>query len=269
MPGAPLPQGAVVLPPGTPVPPGGFRPGQLPPGAIVLPPGTPLPPGLMPQGNLPTGAVQVLLPPHARAPGQPGQFGPQDIHPHGHDLAPLGVRLLARLIDIAVVGLLSGAATGWLIYRYVREVGPVIAESARRSIENQPAGDLATPDRATPMLVIILLLIAAMWFAYEVPATANTGQTFGKRLMKIKVMGLDTGQPVGFARAVRRWNPLGLSVLLWTCLVGFLLQLLDSLSPLVDWPLRRAFHDRSAGTIVVKAQPSSTPTATSNAGEQP
>jgi uncharacterized RDD family membrane protein YckC len=260
-PGTPLPQGAVVLPPGTPIPPGGFAPGQLPPGAIILPPGTPLPPGLQPQGSLPAGAVQVLLPPQAGSPAQ-------TVRPHGHDLAPLGTRLLARLVDILIVALLNAAVTGWFIYQYVKDVGPVMAEILRRQMAGEPIGDLATPERASSLQIVILILIAALWFAYEVPSIAGGGQTIGKRLLKIKVVGLDSEKPIGFGRAIRRWNPLGLSVLLWTCGVGFLLQFIDSLSPVIDHPLRRAFHDRSAGTVVVKAPPS-TESPTPDAGEQP
>ncbi|MEU7865363.1 RDD family protein [Dactylosporangium sp. NPDC049140] len=247
MPGAPLPQGAVVLPPGTPIPPGGFPPGQLPPGAIVLPPGTPLPPGLLPQGQLPAGAVQVLLPPQA------GFAVPAQIRPHGYALAPLGKRLLARLVDILVVAVIIAIATGFLIYQYVKEVGPVMAEIYRRQAAGQSFSDVTTSDRAQYLQIIILILIAAIWFAYEVPSNAGSGQTLGKRLLKIKVVGLDADQPLGFGRAIRRWNPLGLWVLLWTCGIGFVLQFIDALSPVIDWPMHRAIHDRAAGTVVVMA----------------
>ncbi|MFI5905927.1 RDD family protein [Dactylosporangium sp. NPDC051541] len=262
-PGVPLPQGAVVLPPGTPIPPGGFPPGQLPPGAIVLPPGTPLPPGLLPQGQLPAGAVQVLLPPQAAF------TMPAAIRPHGYALAPLGKRLLARLVDILVVGVIIAAATGWLIYQYVREVGPVVSEFQRRYLAGEPVGDLAASDRAQYLQIVILILIAAVWFAYEVPSIAGSGQTLGKRLLKIKVVGLDADKPLGVGRAIRRWNPLGLWVLLWTCGVGFVLQFIDALSPVIDWPLHRAIHDRAAGTVVVMADrdPSYEPPA-SNDGDQ-
>ncbi|GAA0738160.1 RDD family protein [Dactylosporangium roseum] len=260
-PGTPLPHGAVVLPPGTPVPPGGFPPGQLPPGAIVLPPGTPAPPGLLQQGALPTGAVQVLLPPQ---PGLPGQGA---VEPHGRPIAPLGARLLARLIDIAIVAMLSVAVTGWFVYQYIDEMMPYYREFYRRWTANESMSDIVAPDRANSLQIVILILIAALWFAYEVPSIANSGQTVGKRLLKIKVMRLESEEPIGFGRAIRRWNPLGLSVLLWTCGIGFVLQFLDSLSPVIDWPLRRAFHDRSAGTVVVRAE-SSTPSPSENAGEQ-
>ncbi|GAA3448952.1 RDD family protein [Dactylosporangium matsuzakiense] len=264
-PGAPLPQGAVVLPPGTPIPPGGFPPGQLPPGAIVLPPGTPLPPGLLPQGQLPAGAVQVLLPPQAGF----AAVTAGAIKPHGYALAPLGKRLLARLVDILVVGVIIAAATGWLIYQYIREVGPVVAEFRRRYVAGESVGDLAASDRAQYLQIVILILIAAVWFAYEVPSIAGSGQTLGKRLLKIKVVGLDAEKPLGVGRAIRRWNPLGLWVLLWTCGIGFVLQFIDALSPVVDWPLHRAIHDRAAGTVVVMADrdPSYEPPA--NDGDQP
>ncbi|WP_432834008.1 RDD family protein [Dactylosporangium sp. CA-092794] len=263
-PGTPLPQGAVVLPPGTPIPPGGFPPGQLPPGAIVLPPGTPLPPGLRPQGNLPASAVQVLLPPRAGLPSAAA------IRPHGHALAPLGARLAARIIDILAVGALSTLVAGWFVYQYIREVGPTFVEAMRRASSGQPIDDLATASQRTSWLeIVILLLIAALWFAYEVPAIAGSGQTFGKRLLKIKVVGLDSDQPLGFGRAIRRWNPLGLSVLLWTCGLGVVIQFIDSLSPVVDWPLRRALHDRSAGTVVVMAEPTPVPASPVPASPDP
>ncbi|MEV4131195.1 RDD family protein [Dactylosporangium sp. NPDC049742] len=252
----PVPQmGAVILPPGTPVPPGGFPPGQLPPGAIVLPPGTPLPPGAQPQGTLPpggypTGAVQVLLPPQAFA-----GLNPAAAMPHGRQVAGLGARLLARLVDIAALLLINAVVTGWFVYQYLREMWPVFQESYDRYLANESPSDVVPPDRANSLQVVILILIAALWFAYEVPAIANNGQTLGKRLLKIKVMRLESEERIGYGRAIRRWNPLGLSVLLWTCGVGFVLQFLDSLSPVIDWPLHRAFHDRSAGTVVVRDVP--------------
>lgn len=254
--------GAVILPPGTPVPPGGFPPGQLPPGAIVLPPGTPLPPGLRPQGTLPpggypSGAVQVLLPPQTAAANQPAL-------PHGRQVAGLGARLLARLIDIAALLLINAAVTGWLVYQYLRESWPTYREMYNRILANESTGDVVQSERSGVLQVVILILIAALWFAYEVPSIANNGQTLGKRLLKIKVMRLESEEPIGFGRAIRRWNPLGLSVLLWTCGVGFVLQFLDSLSPVIDWPLHRAFHDRSAGTVVVRDVPPASPAASSS-----
>jgi uncharacterized RDD family membrane protein YckC len=170
-------------------------------------------------------------------------------------LAPLGARLVARLIDIAVLFGLSILVNGWFVWQYIQEIRPLFAEVWRRSL----AGDTSTeglpqPDpRIDNLLLVILLLTAALWFAYEVPALANNGQTFGKRVMRIKVVPVAGEQQLGFGRAIRRWNTLGLPVFLWYCCgIGFVLQLIDCAMPLFDLPLRQALHDKQAQTVVVQ-----------------
>ena len=119
---------------------------------------------------------------------------------------------------------------------------------------------LATPQRASTRsdyLVLTMLLIAtALWLAYEVPAIGNTGQTLGKRIMHIKVVRLESTEPIGFGRAFRRWGRLGLWTPLWSCWgLGLILQFIDSVSPLFDQKLRQALHDKTAGTVVIEAPP--------------
>lgn len=240
---------ALPVPRGVPLPPNAPVPVALPPG-MPLPPGTiQLPPDAVPPGTLPPGAIPVLLPPGLRFAALPPIARPQ-VRPHGHALAPLGSRVVARLVDMALVLVLNVAVNGWFVYRFWQKFYPAYRQAA--------AGSATANDSATAgfqsLMVVVLVLAAALWFAYEVPATANSGQTVGKRLMRIKVMALDNPAPLGFGRAIRRWNPLGLPTLLWPCGVGFVLQFLDSLSPLVDWPLHRAFHDRSAGTVVIRVE---------------
>jgi uncharacterized RDD family membrane protein YckC len=176
---------------------------------------------------------------------------PVVVRPHGFGIAPLWRRFLARVIDFFVVLALNLAVNAWFVYQWWMEISPVIGEYWRRSLANESTSDLAGTQRSSTLLIIIIVLAAALWFAYEVPSVGNTGQTLGKKLLGIKVMRMDSTEAIGYRRSIRRWNPLGLPTLLWTCGVGFVLQLVDSLSPLVDWPLHRAFHDRSAGTIVV------------------
>jgi uncharacterized RDD family membrane protein YckC len=239
-PGGPAgPQPPVLLPPGV----------RLPPGAIPLPPGTPPPPGMFPGGKLPPGAIPVLLPgtPHPIVvPIVPAATA------HGLRIAPMWSRLAARLIDIAVVLALNVVVNGWFAYQFWQEIAPQVRQAFHQSMAGQKVEPLTASSRLTYLQIVIILLTAALWFAYEVPAIAGRGQTFGKRLMRIKVMRQESGEPIGFGRAIRRWNPLGLSSLMWYCGIGFLLQFIDSVSPLFDWPLRRAFHDRAAGTVVVR-----------------
>ncbi len=202
------------------------------------PPGWPPPAGSVPPGW----QYSMPYPMVAAAP-----------RPHGMTLAANGTRLLARLIDIFVLLVLNAVVNGWFIYEYVREVGPLFREVWRRSLDgNTSTSGLAASDRAGQLQIVIVLLAAALWFAYEVPAIANTGQTIGKRLLGIRVIRLDNPQRMGFGRSFRRWNTMGLPTLLWCCGVGFILQFVDALFVAIDRPLHQALHDKSAFTVVVQ-----------------
>lgn len=232
-------------PPGVQLPPGTV----LPPGAIPLPPGAPVPPGLFPGDKLPPGAIPVLLP-------GPATQTIISIVPaalaHGLPIAPMWSRLVARIIDILIVLALNVVVNGWFAYQYWKEIYPEVAAAFHATMANQKVEPLTASSRLSYLEIVIIVLAAALWFAYEVPSIAGNGQTLGKRAMRIKVMRQESTDPVGFGRAIRRWNPLGLPTLMWYCGIGFLLQIADGLSPLFDWPLRRALHDRSAGTVVVR-----------------
>jgi len=231
-PGAFLPPGALPPPgpaggPGVPGGPAGWPPGGVPPGAppgtIPWPPGVPLPPG------------------YRFAYG----FAPAQPRPHGLPVAPLGLRFLARLIDIGIVLGLNALATGWLVYLFIKDYAPLV--SAVIHSNTLPA----VPGRVSALAYLIPFVAMIVWLMYEVPAIAQTGQTVGKRVVGIKVLAMESEAPLGFGRAWRRWNPLGLPMLMWPCGLGFILQLVDSVSPAMGGPLQLALHDRSAQTVVV------------------
>jgi uncharacterized RDD family membrane protein YckC len=75
----------------------------------------------------------------------------------------------------------------------------------------------------------------------------------GKKLLGIKVLRLEEDGPLGFGRAMRRWNLLGFATLLWTYGIGFIFQFVDCLFVAIDQPLHQALHDKSAATVVVNA----------------
>ena len=195
---------------------------------MPLPPGLGLPPGTVPHPGL-------LVRPR----------------PHGLPVAPLGLRFLARVIDIVLVTALNVVGNGWSVYLWIRDMRPYL-NAVYHQVQNGVTNDLpAVPGRANVLSLVIPLVAMALWWAYEVPGIAHTGQTFGKRLVGIKVMALESDQPIGWARAFRRWVPLGIPVVMWSCGIGFLLQFVDSLSPVLGGPLQLAMHDRSALTVVV------------------
>jgi len=199
----------------------------------------------------------------------PGPYVRIVLRPYGLPVAPLGLRVLARLIDLGILLGLNVVGNGWLFYLYLSDIWPAVQAVQRQMLLPRPSYDAlpAVPGRAQWILTVIPLIAMALWFAYEVPAIAQRGQTIGKRVVGIKVLPLEgvqlPGMPeppvaaavptsLGFLRAARRWNPLGLPVLLYTCCgIGFLLQLVDAISPVLGGPLHLALHDRAAGTVVV------------------
>jgi uncharacterized RDD family membrane protein YckC len=182
--------------------------------------------------------------------------------PHGMALAPLGRRFAARLIDIALVAALSAILTSYLAYQWWQETSGYWRQmwaAAQATSHGAHVSSVAPTmsSRGTWLSLAILLLIMGIWLAYEVPNIASSGQTLGKRLMGIRVVGLDATTPIGVRRAMRRWVPLGIPMIVWTCgplgvLVGGFLQLIDCVSPAINRPLQLARHDRSAFTVVVQ-----------------
>jgi uncharacterized RDD family membrane protein YckC len=252
----PVPPGAPAQP-GTPTQPG-------PPFAPWAQPGQHPQPG--PQ-QWPAPGAYPTYPPGAQAPGHPGQPWPQpgqpwppagpfgysysyaipQIHPHGLALAGLGRRLVARIIDIFFVAILVAIVNSWFAYQWWLEVAPVV-----RAAMNQPIGQAQASARADYLMLTMLVVATALWFAYEVPALANSGQTLGKWICRVKVFRVESTDAIGFGRAFRRWARLGLWTPFWSCFgLGFLLQAIDSLSPVFDPRLRQALHDKTAGTVVV------------------
>jgi len=176
--------------------------------------------------------------------------------PHGLVLAKPSARLVARVVDITVVLVLCAVANAWFAIQWWRQVEPFATEYWRRAMARNMGNPNTLPDispQANTLLLMIFLVMTAVWFAYEVPGSANTGQTFGKRLLGIKVMRIESDERLGFRRAWRRWSRLGLPTMLWYCCgIGFVLQFVDCLFVAIDRPLHQAIHDKAAGTVVVR-----------------
>jgi uncharacterized RDD family membrane protein YckC len=74
------------------------------------------------------------------------------------------------------------------------------------------------------------------------------GQTYGKRLLGIRVIDVREGGPIGYGRSLARW---GVPTVL-NLFFGFFF-LIDGLWPL--WDVRnQALHDKFANSIVVRVQ---------------
>ncbi|WP_344136803.1 RDD family protein, partial [Luedemannella flava] len=206
----------------------------------------------------PRAATATLTPPPGWPAGYPFPFPrslrmpPPDIH--GLPLASAGARLVARLIDIAIVLGLNVIANGYFVYLYFVDAWPMMQEiiRAQRAGETIDVASLST-GRMDALQFTILFVGLAVWFAYEVPFVAGSGRTVGKRLMKLRVMRLESTEPMGFYRSWRRWFPMALPTMLWyCCFIGVVIQFIDSLFVAIDRPLRQAIHDKYALTVVVQ-----------------
>lgn len=167
-------------------------------------------------------------------------------------LAPLSARVLARIVDILAVLALNVVVNGYFVVQYVREVLPV-ARTAGADLMAGKGVDL--PEQAVRLLLVISAIAIGLWFAYEVPAIANSGQTPGKRLAGIRVARLVDGQTLSFGQSFRRWLLLALPSPLIGGVPLLPLQLLDLLWCVWDRPARQCLHDKPVHSIVVRADP--------------
>ena len=96
--------------------------------------------------------------------------------------------------------------------------------------------------------LIAALKSAGPWLGFVVSAAYFTlldggprGQTLGKRALGIRVVGFDTGGPIGYSRGFLRW--IGLVVSGWLLCIGYLWMLWD--------PERQTWADKFASDVVV------------------
>lgn len=181
---------------------------------------------------------------------------PVQARPHGYALAGLGPRLVARLLDILAVLLLNVVVNGYFFYEFAKEFVPMYRASLDEMANGGSAFDVQGSGRMDSLLWVMLIVATLLWLLYEAPSIGSTGQTLGKRIMRIKVMAVEHTEPLGFGRAFGRWARLGLWTPAWGCAgIGFVLQLIDCISPVFDQQLRQAFHDKTARTVVIALPP--------------
>ena len=154
-------------------------------------------------------------------------------------LASIGQRIGARLLD----GLIIGLPLTVLVF-----VASDVSEN-RETI-------------STPLWV--QLVAAAVSAFYEIVLIRTRGQTIGKRVLGIKVVRVTDG-------ALPDWT---------AAVVRYVLPVVPSLIPVpgvvlltpviflvaIVHPLRQGWHDRAAGTIVIRADSASRPSPTSPSG---
>ncbi|KWV33223.1 RDD family protein [Micromonospora rifamycinica] len=231
--GGPGPAAGGFAPPAGPHPQGYPVPPQPGPYA-ARPGGYPPPPG--PYAGLPG------YPPPAPGTPPPGFPG---MSPRGLPLASFGDRLLALLID----GLVVGAASLVFIVPALIVFFQMVLPDLTTTADGRPTSDPFT-NFLIPMLVlqgVIFVVAFALSYVYQVEMMFKTGQTIGKRAMKIQVVPLDPAATLTRAAAAKRWAvyQIGGAVIP-------VFSYLDGLWQLWDKPWQQCLHDKFAGTVVVK-----------------
>ena len=163
--------------------------------------------------------------PAGSAQGAPFPTGPDQFPPSGpNSLAGLGERLVARLIDGLVL------------------IGPFFILLAVF------AGDMTDVVENAGSAPMIAFLVAQV--VYEAGLIAWRGQTIGKATLGIRVARLVDGEnPVPNQSTIRVAFPVAVGLL---PVVGILSIVIYATA----WthPLRQGWHDRAAGTVVVRTR---------------
>ncbi|MFF2545819.1 RDD family protein [Kitasatospora sp. NPDC058063] len=160
--------------------------------------------------------------------------------------AGLGRRLAARTVDTAVllvVAVAAGIPLGRSVTDHLQQKvdqARMASALSRRQIQVWLVDDVVLGKIA--VLIGILLFVSLF---YEVLPVARTGQTFGKRLARIRVV--DTASPAGRTRL-----SLGRSLLRWAVRQLGTVLLLGLVWPVFDRTARRGWQDRVARTRVVR-----------------
>jgi uncharacterized RDD family membrane protein YckC len=188
----------------------------------------------------------VPAPQHGYGAPVPGYGGvPQyGTAPNGAPLADVGTRFVARLIDGFI---LAGILLVVLVPVYcgffflIQNTVSVDSTGAPTGFSGASFGLLFG------LIALEFILIWVAQYMYEVEFAKSTGQTVGKRVMKIRVVPLDPGRAVERGVMAKRWLVHGPGSIVPV------LGLLNILWCLWDKPYRQCLHDKFAQTAVIKA----------------
>ncbi|MDT0529575.1 RDD family protein [Micromonospora sp. DSM 115977] len=204
----------------------------------------------MPPQHAPPGQV----PPPGWTPPPPGWAGPPRpapaLGPGGQPLASFGDRLLAALIDGAV-------STAVAMVLFLPPMLLLFWNLMDDLTRTNPDGTLAEPDPSSfltdfmlPILLLelgLMVVMLGLYWLYHVEYMKRTGQTLGKRVMKLRIVPLDPAATLDRRMAGKRYAVQYVAAMF---LPG--LSYLDGLWQLWDKPWQQCLHDKFAGTVVVK-----------------
>lgn len=183
--------------------------------------------------------------------GPPPGWGappPPPLSPGGLPLADFGSRLAAYLIDVALVSAVFVVVAVPLFFMVVIPRMPTQAEMARTDDASWVFRSFFLPILLFELGIFLLTLVA--YYVYTVEYMHRTGQTLGKKILKIRVVPLDPARTLTRGMAAKRYLVQHIAGVF----VPFF-SYLDGLWQLWDKPYLQTLHDKAAHTVVVKVLP--------------
>jgi uncharacterized RDD family membrane protein YckC len=151
-----------------------------------------------------------------------------------------GKRLLARLVDSAVVGAVTAAVGVPLGIQAAGHIDDKI-EAARQSGRTVTVWLLdGTTATYLGIVLAVLLVFGAL---YEALPTAKWGRTLGKKMCGLQVRDIEAHEVPSLAQALRRWLVYSVPGILVVGVVGVVWCLFDR-------PWHQCWHDKAAHTFV-------------------
>jgi uncharacterized RDD family membrane protein YckC len=151
---------------------------------------------------------------------------------------PWVTRVLAYLIDAIPAAILTGI--GYALFFILIDCVPYDEYFGTGGYTGGSYGDVCLPGAGSWASLVIFVLIAvaySVWnFGYK---QGTTGSSIGKGIMKFKVVGEATGQPIGFGMSIVR--QLAHVVDSAICGIGYLFPLWD--------PKRQTLADKIMKTV--------------------
>jgi uncharacterized RDD family membrane protein YckC len=222
--------------------------------------------GLPGQGypNRPTAPGHVYpapaygYPPPGHAYPPPG-FGfpppPPPVAPGGAPLADIGERFLAHLIDAVILMFCNFIPIALALFLVANRIFDAFADMTTANDAGIQGAQVHDPSHPLMRILLLELILVAILlpltlvisYLYMVTYMSRTGQTVGKRVMKLKIVSAIDGSSITRSTARKRWL-----VAQPASLIGPYFTYADSLWLLWDKPYRQCLHDKCAETVVVK-----------------
>ncbi|MET9043463.1 RDD family protein [Streptomyces sp. NPDC002387] len=207
---------------------GGTEPRWGPPPAGEPPPGGGSPYGAPPPGGgSPYDRPPPPGPPYGGPGGPYGPYGGTDPLAGMPPLADSGKRVLARIIDMIIVGIVV-ALLSWVFRTAEYDVDANRIESGKSLGQS--------------------VIAAVLYIAYDTVMISRSGQTLGKKLLNMRVANLQDGSSpsvrTSLIRAAVLWLPFAFCcACVWTAICGGW--------SFFDKPYKQGLHDKAARTVEV------------------